>query len=93
MGQFTSKSNGAEQGILQRVQFSVGQKGSPRYSSHHFDANSRQEGVSHQTPPTIIVSDEGSRFVLSTRVCFYFPPHINFLIMPNCYCKIKLVKW
>ncbi|XP_030609324.1 solute carrier family 12 member 3-like [Archocentrus centrarchus] len=60
MGQFTSKSKEVDQGILHRVQFSNGEEGSPRYSSHHFDANSRQEGGSHQIPPTIIVSDEDS---------------------------------
>lgn len=87
MGQFISKSPIVGQGTRHHVQFSVGEEGPPRYSSHHFETNNRREGASHQIPPAIIISEEGSRFVLSTCVYFYFPPQHNFLIIPFCCLK------
>lgn len=61
MGQFTSKTNALGPGALRRVRFSTNEEGPPRYSSHHFDGNARQGDG--QIPPTIVVSDEESRFV------------------------------
>ncbi|XP_005951097.1 solute carrier family 12 member 3 [Haplochromis burtoni] len=60
MGQFISKSPIVGQGTRHHVQFSVGEEGPPRYSSHHFETNNRREGASHQIPPAIIISEEGS---------------------------------
>ncbi|XP_028261586.1 solute carrier family 12 member 10, tandem duplicate 1 isoform X2 [Parambassis ranga] len=58
MGQFTSKSNGLAPGGVPQIRF-LTNEGPPRYLSHHFDTNSRQDG-NLQTPPTIVVSDEES---------------------------------
>lgn len=68
MGHFASKQD------IPRVRFSANEEGPPRYSSQHFDTSSQQQDGNLQIPPTIVISDVDSRFVLLVpTVHFHFP--------------------
>lgn len=67
MGQLTTKQD------IPRVLFSANEEGPPRYSSQHFDTSRQQQDGNLQIPPTIVISDADSRFVLlAPSVPFYF---------------------
>lgn len=67
MGQLASKQD------IPRVRFSANEEGPPRYSSQHLDISSQQQDGNLQIPPTIVISDADSRFVLAPSVHFNFP--------------------
>lgn len=79
MGQLTSKQD------IPRVRFSANEEGPPRYSSQQFATSSQQQDGNLQIPPTIVISDADSKFVL-------LAPSVRFYVANPCFSfKYNLV--